>query len=63
MKPNATFFILDKSIEIFAKRKKQITFATVLKEMHIIRGVAQLGLEYSSGGRGVASSNPVTPTY
>ena len=49
--------------EIFAKMKKQITFASALKETYIIRGVAQLGLEYSSGGRGVASSNPVTPTY
>jgi hypothetical protein len=26
------------------------------------RGVAQSGLEYTSGGRVVAGSNPVTPT-
>ena len=27
-----------------------------------VRGVAQPGLEYASGGRVVAGSNPVTPT-
>ncbi len=27
-----------------------------------VRGVAQLGLEYASGGRGVGSSNLLTPT-
>ena len=27
-----------------------------------VRGVAQLGLEYASGGRGVGGSNPLTPT-
>ena len=27
-----------------------------------IRGVAQLGLEYASGGRGVGCSNHLTPT-
>ncbi len=36
---------------------------TVLKiRHHTIRDVAQSGLEYSSGGRGVAGSNPVFPT-
>jgi hypothetical protein len=29
---------------------------------HIDRGVAQPGLEYASGGRGVGSSNLLTPT-
>ena len=27
-----------------------------------VRDVAQSGLEYTSGGRGVAGSNPVIPT-
>ena len=36
--------------------KKCITFAAAK------RGVAQSGLEYTSGGRVVAGSNPVTPT-
>ena len=34
-----------------------ITFAPTID-----RGVAQPGLEYSSGGRGVGSSNLLTPT-
>lgn len=29
----------------------------------IVRDVAQSGLEYTSGGRGVAGSNPVIPTF
>lgn len=41
----------------FAVNEKKITFALPKK-----RGVAQSGLEYASGGRVVAGSNPVTPT-
>jgi hypothetical protein len=40
-----------------ANQQKNSTFAP-----HLARGVAQPGLEYSSGGRVVASSNLVTPT-
>ena len=40
--------------------KKNITFAVSKK---IIRDVAQSGLEYTSGGRVVAGSNPVIPTF
>ena len=55
--------ILDKLNRNICKKKKADYFCFRVNETHIIRGVAQLGLEYSSGGRGVASSNPVTPTY
>ena len=42
--------------------RKAINALTLHSQNSNIRGVAQPGLEYASGGRVVASSNLVTPT-
>ena len=54
---------------VFCRRvKKYLHFIFFVRQKFVylhserVRGVAQPGLEYASGGRVVASSNLVTPT-
>ena len=52
---------MKKTVEMFAVSKISHTFAALFKSIHR-SGCSSARLEYASGGRVVAGSNPVTPT-